>query len=555
MSDEKSSPTAGGQDSQLYLLTLFGVLAVGSIYLRPTFYKAMEFAHHPTMELATSLVGFALCATVAGACVIWNRYVARHLEDEVLSEDEESCYLGREIDTKKKVHLKANFRTMHTELVGTTNAGKTASIMAPWTYSDIELGRGLIFIDGKSDQNFLNQLYARVVQAGREKDFYVFSLARPAISSTFNPFCQGSPELITERVFSAFQFENEFYKSIQFDAFRTIVTMIMHRGKVPMPGLIRELVRDRAKLQNWTEGLSDSNLVGDVLKLIENKELEKDCAGLIAALGHFSQGATSALFNTTHPEITLSDALKNGKICYFQLPTMQFGFLGAATGRLLLQSLQSAISELQVSGGGQLKNLFSIYLDDFNDYMYTDFVSLLNKSRSAKIGVVFAHQSIGDLEKVSPEFRKISMTNTNLKVIMRSNDPDSAEYFAKMIGTQTTEKTTERRRKGLFKPENTGDQSVRETEEYLIHPNYFKSGLGRGEGVVVIPYEKGQIVRKVKFKAWPDIPVLRMPVRDLLTPDFCTAALNGKEQPVQPNAPARREKQTEKEETKNNPYS
>ncbi|WP_158244687.1 TraM recognition domain-containing protein, partial [Pseudomonas sp. MPBD4-3] len=82
------------------------------------------------------------------------------------------------------------------------------------------------------------------------------------------------------------------------------------------------------------------------------------------------------------------------------------------------------------------------------------------------IGVVFAHQSLGDLEKVSPDFKQIVLTNTNIKIIMRSNDPDSAEHFAKTIGTVSGEKTTERRKKSLLKSENTGDQSVRVTEEY-----------------------------------------------------------------------------------------
>jgi TonB-dependent SusC/RagA subfamily outer membrane receptor len=37
---------------------------------------------------------------------------------------------------------------MHTQVVGTTNAGKTESVILPWAIDDIKNGRGLILIDG-----------------------------------------------------------------------------------------------------------------------------------------------------------------------------------------------------------------------------------------------------------------------------------------------------------------------------------------------------------------------------------------------------------------------
>jgi type IV secretory pathway TraG/TraD family ATPase VirD4 len=115
---------------------------------------------------------------------------------------------------------------------------------------------------------------------------------------------------------------------------------------------------------------------------------------------------------------------------------------------------------------------------------------------------------------------------------MRSNDPDSAEHFAKIIGTRRTEKATERRKKDVIGSANTGDQSIRETEEYVIHPNVFKSELGRGEGVVVIPHEEGRIVRRVKFRMVPDLPTHLMPRRTLPTVDFGERAAVVAEKPT-----------------------
>jgi conjugal transfer pilus assembly protein TraD len=188
--------------------------------------------------------------------------------------------------------------------------------------------------------------------------------------------------------------------------------------------------------------------------------------------------------------------------------------LGQATGKLVLQCLQSAISELQTEGG-KLKNLYSVYLDDFNDYIYPGFVSLLNKSRSANVGVVFSHQSLGDLEKVSQDFKQSVLINTNVKIIMRSNDPPTAEHFSQMIGTLAGEKKTSRRSKGFLWDQDTGEQSVRTVEEYVIHPNVFKSGLGLGQGVTIIPHRDGRVVKKIQFQALEDYPgEVQIPIKE-----------------------------------------
>jgi len=504
------------EDTLLYLIAAAVVLALLYQCVSPLVLRIVYFWQLHSKQIILCFWFSGGIGLVLITAVLWNKFLEWRVIASMTEKDKSSIYLGKDVKTQKQIHLKESFRTTHTQLIGTTNAGKTASVIMPWAVQDIAQGRGLLIVDGKSDGEFLEKLYAYAVQHGRAKDFLVFSLANPHISKTFNPFCQGTPEQITERVFSAFSFTDEYYRGIQFSALRTVVALLQKRGEQPMPGVIRELLRNKETLQGWLVGLQDKNLIRDVEALLTDgeEEFSKKYSGLVTALGHFSQGDAACLFNTRYPEIKLSEILQNKKICYFQLPTMLYPFLGEATGKLLLQCLQSSISELQV-GGEKLKSLFSVFLDDFNDYIYPGFVSLLNKSRSANVGVVFAHQSLGDLEKVSSDFKQIVLTNTNIKIIMRSNDPESAEHFAKTIGTITTEKTTERRKHSLLGKEDTGDQSVRDVEEYVVHPNLFKSELKRGEGVVLIPHPKGRYVGRIEFKTVPDLPSLRMPVRDL----------------------------------------
>lgn len=528
MGNASNSPGSSTSPRSDYGFKVF----VGSVVVALGYRAAYAFifrfngfwANHPLLaRLGIGLIAVTFLALLFA--LGWNCFSRKKAQGPPVTEDDgESVYLGKDVKTGEKVYLRPAFRTMHTQLIGTTNAGKTASVILPWAADDIARGRGLLVVDGKSDLALLEQLYTHAVRAEREDDFLVFSLADPSISSTFNPFCHGSPEQITERVFSSFEFTDEYYRSIQFAALRTVIAMLRDQRQAPLPGVIRELLRDREKLKAWTEKIRDENLVQDVLKLTQDddEEYAKKYSGLVTALGHFSQGKTAPLYNTQTPDIVLGDILKKKKICYFQLPTMQYPFLGSATGKLLLQTLQSAISELQV-GGEKNGSLFSVYLDDFNDYIYPGFGSLLNKSRSANVGVVFSHQSLGDLEKVSPEFKQIVLTNTNIKIVMRSNDPDSAEHFAKTIGTTTGEKSTERRKRVFFGQENTGDQSVREVEEYIHHPNVIKSELGLGEGIVLIPHPRGRVVKRIRFQAIPELFGVPLPVRNHAAVNFVAA--------------------------------
>ena len=149
---------------------------------------------------------------------------------------------------------------------------------------------------------------------------------------------------------------------------------------------------------------------------------------------------------------------------------------------------------------------FSCILDDFQDYIYEGFGTILNKSRSANVGVVFCHQSLGDLEKVSDAFKNVVLTNTNIKIIMRMNDPDTCEHFAKTFGTKTTTKTTEK----ITASEKTGDGSIRDVEQFNYHPNVFKN-FGTGQGVISVPHRGGMKIIKMKFDMIKNLRRVELP--------------------------------------------
>lgn len=457
---------------------------------------------------------FSFCS-IAIFCAYWSFRISdkERAESNAIKKTSESVACGK-TESGVRVFIHPGQRAMHTQVVGTTNAGKTESVILPWAIQDIRQGRGLIIIDGKSDRGVLEKIYSYACSAGAKDKFKLFSLSSIEESRTFNPLV-GVPEEVTEMVFNAFDIENPFYRSIQFEVMVQLLRIFSATGMSPTFERLYEACATPSVLLKVATDLSDSNLKSWLKGFIElpPKDRLERTSGLIAAFGQFAFGRQGTLFNTEEPDIDVSKALKDGEIIYFQLPVLLSPFLGKATGKLVLQAIQNAVANRHRSSGDN--KFYSIFLDDFSEYLYPGFVSILNKSRSAKVGVVFAHQALGDIKALGDHVANAILTNSNLKIFMRGSDPESAEYCARLIGTKSTEKLTERTKRSFLGRSDTGDASVREVEEFLIHPNKFKYELGLGEAVVVIPHERGSLVKVVKFEKFPDIqPVpISSPIR------------------------------------------
>ena len=149
---------------------------------------------------------------------------------------------------------------MHTQVVGTTNAGKTESVIVPWAVDDIKKGRGLLIIDGKSDRSLLDKLYAYAKRHHRESDVRILSLCNVDISHTFNPFTNGSVLEVAERVFAALNFENEYFKSIQYDAFLHCLLLLEDAKVKATPYRVIECLKHEKHLANLAAQSADSNL-------------------------------------------------------------------------------------------------------------------------------------------------------------------------------------------------------------------------------------------------------------------------------------------------------
>jgi len=504
----KQNQNKNDQDLTVFIF-IFAVAMILWVYKRIPVVLASIVAHK-------YISGFVFSVVINASLFLIKKRIAINFEkisaEKILeTRTDDSFYVGRS-ETGKKVYLPESARTKHTQVVGTTSAGKTESVILPWAIRDIEQGRGFIIVDGKSDRSLLDKLYSYCAKHKRTKDFRLFSLVNIEESHTYNPLACGEPEEVAERVFASFTMENEYYRAVQFEIFKQAL-MIFNKAKV-VPTFIKlsQAISSPEVLLTLAQKGKDDLLItwATRFRALAKDTLDERTSGLLNQLGYFTSGKTAVLFNSDHPTVDIQKAMAEGLIIYFQLPVMKTPTLGAATGKMLLQNIQSAISDRHNEKDKEVP-LFSIMLDDFTEYLTPSFVTLLNKSRSANVGVVFAHQALGDLSGLGEAIKNTILTNSNIKVFMRTNESESAEYYAKTYGTKTGTKTTERQTKGTFGSEKTGDGSVRDVEEFIYHPNIFKRELGIGEAVMIVPLNKGAQAVRLQFEKLDDLDAAEIP--------------------------------------------
>jgi type IV secretory pathway TraG/TraD family ATPase VirD4 len=124
-------------------------------------------------------------------------------------------------------------------------------------------------------------------------------------------------------------------------------------------------------------------------------------------------------------------------------------------------------------------------IDEFGSFATENFIELLNKARSAGMGITIIHQSLGDIEGVDKNFARQIYENTNIKIALRVDDPQTIDQFCKMSGTHQERKYTYHTIFGIIGNRESGNASMREVDAFNVNPNIFRR-LNIGEAVVMI---------------------------------------------------------------------
>ena len=390
----------------------------------------------------------------------------------------DSIKLGVDVELGAQIYLPDALRLKHVHIIGATGSGKTESVILSFLRQDVERGIGSIILDAKGDVSFLTAL-RQWVPLDKLK---VFDLST-ADSLSYNPLDSGSPLEAAQRLFSSLTWSEEYYKSKAFAALQRLFQ------------LHHERYEQNPKLIELDHYLADPKTYASFVRTASypQKLAEADFCDLsglrdqvrILSIGHLK----SILSPGDQSEMQLT-SVGSGAVLYFRLQSLLSPQLVTIVGRLLINHINYLAgtahrAEAKING----TRMIPTYLDEFASFACPEFADLISKARSAGFALHFSHQSIGDLMEVSEGFINQITDNSATKIVMRINDPDSAEFFARAYGTKLYQKITQRitNVEEIDTAEVVGEGTQREAHQFRASPDLFKT-LPTGMGSVLIAH-------------------------------------------------------------------
>jgi type IV secretory pathway TraG/TraD family ATPase VirD4 len=396
-------------------------------------------------------------------------------------------YIGESLDRNKPLYLTNEQRLMHCEVVGSTGTGKTESVLLTMFAHDIANGKGAIIVDGKGDLELFHRIFYIVSKKKRRSDFFFFSLAHPEKSNTYNPLYHGNPTELKDKLINSMAWSEEFYRRMAEQAALTLFNAIASkRNTVVRFKDLHSYLTDEMALGRLADEAKDPNLEADIKRMVKGfKDNQKFLSGLIADLYLTSRSGFSNLLNVRNPQIDLLRVYEKNQICYFALDLQKYTDTSRRLGRMIIQDIRAVSSHIQSTMTAHKRHFFPVFIDDASSFLELNFIDFLNKCRASGFAVTMLHQSLGDLVfRGAPNFQQQVIENTNIKIVLRQDDPLSVEKFAKIAGTRRTIIPTYQTEEKILGKGFTGTGSVREGQTFRIEPDLIR-GLKRGEAVVI----------------------------------------------------------------------
>lgn len=394
-------------------------------------------------------------------------------------------YLGFDIDDYSAVYLDRKDLVRHIHTIGGTGSGKTTGVCQPVEKQLIDFGFGMVIVDDKGDIEGAKTVYKFCQDAGREDDFLLFATGMPEKSSTYNPLLIGNSTQLKDKIVGSIQWSEIHYKrecenalQILFDEYfsyhKTITLQILNDILINPPPYMKRFRQFFSQHKKNILGIQD-----EISLLINNP------------FGHLFNG----------DEINLMEAYQNKKVIYFSINLAVYQETGRRLGRLITGDLNALNGILQSQS---YRQPFFILIDEFQEFSTLEFATTLAQGRSVEFMILIAHQSIGDLRAISDYYPQKVMTNTNTRLILPTTDPEIAQMVADEIGTEAIIKQT----KQVDNETYTGLGSVRDKEQYIIHPQRVKN-LKIGYAVYILPSGRSGVV--MLNPIFPDLKGISLP--------------------------------------------
>ena len=438
-------------------------------------------------------------------------------------------------EAARPVTLDATALRTHGVVIGPTGVGKTQALeRIIYGLTGAPAARDLhlpaVVVDMKADPGLAATLAAIAKQTGRR--FHHVTV--DAAGSTYNPIAgltaDEAADALYETLFAADKSLNMHYATLSRRLLQQACRVCIDLADARVA---------RVGGGTWTIGLAD---VADLLSIntlrsvkpfvspsgaasltryrddLDASKNEGDVGDVRDRVAVIVDTAAGDILDATG--FTMESAIRAGDIVCFSLDAAGAPQTARTIGTLAVQDLCAAFGRLARDGWGKSHMCLTV-LDEFSALGTPRVADLYARARSAGGAVLLATQDLdADLEAVSPQFAASVRTNANVWLVLRQTRGEAADAIARDIGSRLAWKETVQVEDdwdalgGMHAASGVG--SLREVDEFILHPNDIKS-LPQGGAYLVVKVPSGTI-----NAATADTRIERLHI-NALAADECTA--------------------------------
>lgn len=389
-------------------------------------------------------------------------------------------------------------RYRHIQVLGGTGSGKSASIIAPMLIEDAATTRiATLTINPKADLYLLKVMAHGVMKRKRinpadRMPTAVISFSRKD-SLAYDPLLYGDADTLTKKIIGSSEISHPFYRSFQetwlMSFFRVIKTEPLLVDRVMLRHLFRFLTRPKEVEESLVSLCSNEHNIQRLRVLSTAKpEFLAGVASHVSLLVE-DESLAHIFDNPKGSQLNIREIIRKGGNVFLDLDLNTKGPQGRALGRMIMMEVQLLAGSRQ-SGFESKATGLQVYLDEFASFAYNGFIDLIDKCRSARVGLLLAHQSLGNLQRdnLSKSFKDEVVDNSFCKFFLTLKD-QTAEWASRQMGTRKITKKTLTIGHATEQTDTRGRQShtlaFREEFEPYVQPSDLHVEMGHGYGNVV----------------------------------------------------------------------
>lgn len=400
----------------------------------------------------------------------------------------------------------------HTVITGQTGSGKTIT-MQNLIRHDMEKQKTMFILDCKDDPKFAAKIASWCKELDLDFRHFAPGMAdeyrihdNPAGPAFYDPLAHGGVDTKTDMMISTREWDAsaEIYKSSAQSLLQTVFSIMgnMNPADPHMANVdtsrgsmytLYEMVRNPGNLTSAAATVPASSqaraLADELVESLRDRrsrdgenakramtEYKSMLRGLMSSAGKYMRLST----DPDRRNIDVFDlASKPGNVVLFSLNATKSTDLGVIIASMICTDLTNMTSSRANSGQ---TNPVSIYIDEFQSIPPSAVKSMMEKARSAGIGITLAFQSVQQVTAAvgSDAFINALIDTCNNFIFHAGANESTAKIMSEIVGQHTvTDYTMQRRnQQGVFdlnyrNNRNTNVQE-RSVDKYIVEPRVFQ---------------------------------------------------------------------------------